>query len=147
MNCFFLGRAGNKDRLCKEGIVSFIIPDLGVLFKTRFCGSFFECEYMSLLSLLAFIDRSPKIFNDHKIDIYTDNPLIVHQVTKKVSCSEDIRSHRDKAVGYRQKFPYSLGWVPSYENRARELLLRQSREDWKFNLDLDIFARSTEEQR
>ena len=146
MNCFFLGKTKDTDRCSREGTVCFTIPELGVLFKTRYFGSSFECEYMSLLTLLVFIERNSEIFNQHKINIYTDNPLIVHQMNKAGFCSQDIRRHRDKALTYRQKFSYSLSWIPSYENQARNLALKQSTEDHQFNPNSDILARLNQDQ-
>jgi len=128
MNCFFLGGSGNGDKSFKEGIASFAIPDLGVYFKTRCLGSSFQCEYMSLLALLSFIEENLRRFNQHKIRIYSENPLIVHQVNQKTSCSPDLEPHRDKALNYKQKFSYSINWIPSHENRARDMLFRKTEE-------------------
>jgi hypothetical protein len=146
MNCFFLGGTENGDKLSREGIVSFAIPDLGVFFKTRHFGSSFECEYMSLLTLLAFIDRNPKIFSQQKIRIYTENPLIVHQINQKVSCSQDLKPHRDKALSYKEGFCYSISWIPSHENRSREVFFDGPVSHKNPNLDSDPFINSTMEK-
>ena len=124
MNCFFLGRAEDANGPSKEGIVSFAIPDLGVVFKTRYFGSFFECEYMSLLALLIFIEKNQETFNQQKIRIFSENPLIVYQINQKGFCSRDLIPHRDKALSYRQKLSYSLEWIPSHENRARQVIFQ-----------------------
>jgi hypothetical protein len=139
MNCFFLGGAENGNKLAKEGLVSFAIPDLGVLFKTRHFGSPFECEYMSLLVLLAFIEKNPRAFSQQKIHIYSENPLIVYQINQKAFCSRDLKPHRDKALSYKKKFSYSISWVPSYENRAREILFGRPSTHQSLKLDSDIF--------
>jgi len=123
MNCFFLGRTEGVNGLSQEGIVSFVIPDLEVVFKTRYFGSFFECEYMSLLALLTFIEKNRESFNRQTIRIFSDNPLIVYQINQKGVCSRDLTPHRDKALSYKQRLSYSLEWIPSHENRAREVLL------------------------
>lgn len=146
MNCFFLGKSGNGNGSSKEGLVSFSIPDLGVAFKTRYFGSFFECEYMSFLALLSFIEKNPKIFKKQKVNIYSDNPLIVYQVNQKSFCSRDLKSHRDKALVYKKRFSYSLEWIPSDENRAREMLAGESAVDEEVNLRLGFLAQPTSEK-
>lgn len=146
MNCFFLGGTGNGNKLGREGIVSFAIPDLGVLFKTRHFGSSFECEYISLLALLAFIEKNSKMFSQQNIRIYTENPLIVHQINKRAFCSQDLEPHRDRALSYKERFYYSINWIPSHENRAREVFFDRPADYKKPKVDSNSFVNSTAEK-
>ncbi|MCJ7508589.1 MAG: hypothetical protein MUO85_07660 [candidate division Zixibacteria bacterium] len=117
-----------------------------MLFKTRHFGSSFECEYISLLALLAFIEKNPKMFSQQKIRIYTENPLIVHQMNKRASCSQDLEHHRDRALNYKERFCYSINWIPSHENRAREVFFDRPADYKNSNPDSDSFANSTAEK-
>ena len=85
MQCFFHGLTINNDPLAKsEGTVSFAVPDIGVIFRSRWRGSLYECQYAALLSLLRFIENNDKLFKGHGLEIFSDAPVVVYQLTKSV---------------------------------------------------------------
>jgi len=56
MKCYFYGTTNSDDpSITTDGVVSFAIPDTGIVFKSRWVGNQIECQYAALLSLLRFI--------------------------------------------------------------------------------------------
>jgi hypothetical protein len=120
LKCFISAKTKEGDKQKRQnGLVSFAIPDLGVLFKSKCSGSFFELEYISLLSLLRFIEMNYKAFENQKISILCSSPILVYQLSENTLCQEEIRQHRNLAFAYKKKFDFSISWVPESENRAQ----------------------------
>lgn len=124
MECYFYSkvRQQREDGSC-DAVLSFTIPDVGILFRTRFSGSPAECEYAALLTLLEFVELNPQVFRDRTIEIYGDSFTVVNQVNKKMFCSQDLQPFRNMALLFRNKFTYSINWIPERENPAQNGLL------------------------
>lgn len=103
----------------QNGLISFAIPDLGVLFKARNFGTHYELEYISLLTLLRFIELNAKAFQNQKINVLCSSPLLVYQMSENTVCQKELEPHRNLALAYKRKFNFSLSWVPEKENRAQ----------------------------
>jgi hypothetical protein len=103
----------------QNGLVSFAIPDLGVLFKAQHFGSHYELEYISLLSLLRFIEKNYKAFEGQKLNVFCSNSLLVYQMSENTLCQKELERHRNLALAYKKKLKFSLSWVPESENRAQ----------------------------
>ncbi|HEX9912963.1 MAG TPA: hypothetical protein VGB01_06945 [candidate division Zixibacteria bacterium] len=119
MECYFYGtiRVGEeKERF--NGVVSFAIPDLGIIFRAQYKGSPPECEYASLLALLEFIEQNPNLFKSKRIEIYGDSFMVVHQVNMQMHCAKELEPYRNMALGYKKKIPYVLNWIPKHDNPA-----------------------------
>jgi hypothetical protein len=119
MECFFYGttREG-EERKRFNGVVSFAVPDLGIIFRAQFKGSPAECEYASLLALLEFVEQNPNLFKNKRIEIYGDSFLVVHQVNMQMHCAKDLEPYRNMALGYKKKIQYVLNWIPKGDNPA-----------------------------
>jgi hypothetical protein len=126
MQCFFYGTIrGENSQDIQNGVVSFSIPDLGIIFRAQFTGTPVECEYASLLALLEFIEINPHLFQNRTVEIYGDSFEVVNQVNLQMVCHKDLEPYRNMALGYKKKIPYSLNWIPEKENPAQsELGLR-----------------------
>lgn len=126
MQCYFYGMAQNNS--CKSadcGVVSFSIPDLGIVFRAQFKGTPVECEYASLLALLEFIEINPHLFENKTVQIFGDSFVVINQVNLQMVCNKDLEAYRNMALVYKKKIPYSLDWIPRKENPAQsELALR-----------------------
>jgi len=105
-------------------VVTFHIPDIGIQFKAPFAGvDRNHSDLASLLALLEFIDSNQKYFSNHTFQIYGNNLTVVNQVNGREQ-SPDMFAHlMEKASGYRNKYRFSLDWIPSGENPAIEPLL------------------------
>jgi ribonuclease HI len=126
MQCFFYGttREQNRDD-GHNGVVSFSVPDLGIVFRAQFKGNPVECEYASLLALLEFIEINPHLFQNKTVEIFGDSFVVVNQVNLQMVCNKDLEPYRNMALVYKKKIPFSLNWIPQKENPAQnELSLR-----------------------
>ncbi len=124
MQCFFYGRIREEEK-ARDGVVSFTIPDLGIVFRAQFKGSARECEYASLLALLEFIEINPHLFKNKTVEIFGDSFLVVNQVNQQMFCDKNLEPYRNMALVYKKKIPYSLSWIPQNENPAQNELTFQ----------------------
>lgn len=120
MKCFISAKTLLPDKEKRQnGLISFAIPDLGVLLKARYFGSRYELEYKSLLALLRFIELNHKAFEGQKIVVLCSSSLLVYQLSENALCQKDLERHRNLALAYKKKLGFSLSWVPESENRAQ----------------------------
>jgi hypothetical protein len=131
MQCFFYGtiREENKNedsnwllKNANNGVVSFTIPDLGIVFRAQFKGKAQECEYASLLALLEFIEINPHLFRNKTVEIFGDSFVVVNQVNLQMFCNKELEPYRNMALVYKKKIAYSLNWIPQNENPAQNEL-------------------------
>jgi hypothetical protein len=126
MKCYFSAKSESKDKSKEERIlISFAIPELGVLFRTHYTGNFYECTYISLLKLLKFIETNPEVFEKGKIEVLSHDPAIVYQVNQKTACDGSLEKLNGLALLYKRRLKYSLNWIPLNENKAEKGLLDQ----------------------
>ena len=127
LQCFFCGisygeLAPTGDRLVESGkpvgVVGFAIPDLGVIFKSKWQGSLYQCQYAGLLSLLNFIEANQKSMDVNQFEILTDSVLLVHQISYRKLISPELEPLFQAAINYKTKINYRLSWVPRDENVA-----------------------------
>lgn len=121
MQCFVYGSNldENRSRKCR-GIVSFAVPDIGLMFKSGFTGSQPECEFVSLLTLLRFVEQNPKAFSEATLDILSDAAAMVYQVSGKAPATTLAAKYLPTIRHYRKKLNFRLHWVPRKENSAFE---------------------------
>jgi len=120
MECYFYSQLkGKNDEGQHVAILSFTIPDAGIMFRTKFTGAAEECEYASLLTLLEFVELNPQVFQDKCIEIYGDSFTVVNQINEKMFCSKALQPFRNMALLFKNKFSYSLNWIPTTENPAQ----------------------------
>lgn len=118
MKCYFHG-SGSKDGSPRRvGLISFAIPDLGVLFRSAWRGEVQECWYVSLLSLLKFIELNPEVFSKQELQFFGDCPLLVQQVNGQAHTPKSLEPYRDLIRLYIRRLKFSLRWIPEQENRA-----------------------------
>jgi ribonuclease HI len=128
VQCFFYGRIRDENKTsgsttlttsAHNGVVSFTIPDLGIVFRAQFKGTPQECEYASLLALLEFVEINPHLFKNKTVEILGDSFVVVNQVNLQMFCDKKLEPYRNMALVYKKKIPYSLSWIPQNENPAQ----------------------------
>jgi hypothetical protein len=147
IKCFISAKIKRPDKsLRQNGLVSFAIPDLGILFRASYFGSYYELEYMSLLSLLRFIEMNRSAFENQKIDIYCTSSILVYQVSQNAFCPKELEKHKNLVITYKNILNFSLNWIPDAENRAERGMLdlpplkdsfKMSLKDKSFNFALE----------
>jgi hypothetical protein len=119
LQCFFFGMSFGEFVDGKQvGIAGFAIPDIGVVFRTKWQGTLYECQYAGLLSLLKFIEANHKSLGAYQFEILTDSALLVHQIAYKKLISPELAPLYNVAIGYKEKIDYRVSWVPRQENAA-----------------------------
>jgi len=120
MECYFGSISLPEDnQVHKSAVVTFHIPQLGIRFKAPFDGvNANHCDYASLLAVLEFIDSNQKYFKNHTFQIYGNNSSVVNQVNRRETTPDDFEPLLEKALDYREKYRFSLEWVPMKDNDA-----------------------------
>ena len=98
-------------------LVCFSIPEAGINFKAPFSGKELHTEYASLLTLLEFIELNQKLFEDKKLNIFSDNLDLVSQINEQ-TCKYEYSQLLSKALEYRDKYTFAIGWIPKRQNPA-----------------------------
>jgi hypothetical protein len=117
MECFFGSFERNSRNQDDKGmLVCFSIPDAGINFKAPFSGEQLHTDYASLLTLLEFIELNHKLFRGKELQIFGDNIDLIEQVNGLRACQYEFSALLKKALDYKQKYNFSLGWVPKKNN-------------------------------
>lgn len=107
----------------KSAVVMFNIPEIGIAFKAPFAGVDNDhCDLASLLALLEFIDSNQKYFSKHTYEIFGNNQRVINQVNSRETPPLMFVELLKKASVYREKYRFSLEWVPSRDNPAFDIL-------------------------
>lgn len=120
MRCYFYGSNLTDDKLIRnQGVISFSIPDYGVVFRSQHYGNTYECEYAAALALIRFIRLNYGHFKSVKPRFFTDSAMVVYQVKGRVNTTQRLKRYRDLVLFYMRKIGFELEWVPSNMNRAQ----------------------------
>ncbi len=119
MECFFTSKIRESaDDTKHNALISFTVPDLGIVFRAAFRGTPKEVEYAALLALLEFVEINPQLFKNKTLEIYSDSFTLVNQVNNKMYCSKDLEPFRNMALLMQKKIPYILNLIPNSDNPA-----------------------------
>ncbi|UCE65595.1 MAG: hypothetical protein JSU85_12095 [Candidatus Zixiibacteriota bacterium] len=139
LRCYFFGQNFSKEKMTKStGLAGFAIPDLGLVYRSRFSGTLFECQYAGLLALLRFIDTNKKSFKGIRFEILSDSAVVVYQVTQKKFISEELIPSFRAVIGFQKKIPFKISWVPTEENISITGLAEMPSISSEIDLNLEI---------
>ena len=118
MDCYFGSLEPARDGLRgKDSLVCFSIPSAGISFKAPFKSEErLHTEYASLLTLLEFIELNQKLFKGKKLQIYGHDLEIIGQINGNRTVQHEFTELLKKALDYKDKYQYSLGWIPQSDN-------------------------------
>ncbi len=125
MDCFFGAYPlPEQNDTGKTALVLFSIPELGIRFKAPFAGEDLDhSDFASLLALLEFIDSNQKYFTNKTFQIFGNNLTLINQLNGREAIPHRYSPLIQKATAYRQKYHFSLDWIPARENSAFDTLL------------------------
>jgi hypothetical protein len=114
MECYFGSLQLPEDAdIDKSFVVSFHIPDVGIKFKAPFKAvDSNHGDLAALLALLEFIDSNQKYFSNHTYQIYGNNIRVINSVNRRDDLPPNFTHLIAKALGYREKYRFSLDWLP-----------------------------------
>jgi hypothetical protein len=119
MQLYFGSLAASEHEFRPNNIVTFSIPDIGVMFKAPFSIEDYALDYASLLTLLEFIDINPQLFANKALELYTHNPDIVRQMRTCTIERAELAPYLHKALEYREKLHFSLNLIARPDNPAQ----------------------------
>ncbi|HOP07649.1 MAG TPA: hypothetical protein PLF13_10195 [candidate division Zixibacteria bacterium] len=103
----------------KSAVVAFQIPQIGIKFKAPFAAVDSDHgDLASLLALLEFIDSNQKYFSNHTYQIFGNNLHIVNILNGREQAPAKFAGLVARADEYRERYRFSLDWVPSGDNPA-----------------------------
>ncbi|MBD3380943.1 MAG: reverse transcriptase-like protein [candidate division Zixibacteria bacterium] len=139
MKLYFFGRTYARPGLAGgTGIISIMLPDLGVLYRTQFAGTQAECEYTAALMALKFVENNKSVFKNQKLELLSDSAELVENVNSITMLPPNLKVYRDSVLIYLKKFDIKLSWVPMAENRAAQHLPQIPPLKNKLNLQFDF---------
>lgn len=116
LKCYVSGRhLSGQDR---RGIVSFAVPDYGLLFRCLADGSRADLEVIALLSFLRFAEHNIEIFQKKELEIYTDFPILAYIMNADSIPGQGLETVRREAQMAAQKLHYKVVYIDSPSNRA-----------------------------
>lgn len=119
MKCYFHGTNSSDDTNAKDGgVISFAIPDIGVVYRTKCKGDRFECEYLALSALLEFLSANHEVISSQNIEILGDSAVVVYQLNGKMPVFSRLQSHYRRVERYKDKIKFKVAWTPASLNRA-----------------------------
>ncbi|UCD16392.1 MAG: hypothetical protein JSV44_07965 [Candidatus Zixiibacteriota bacterium] len=122
MDCYFGSYGQESGRKIKRQLVCFAIPEAGISFKAPFSGEKLHTEYASLLTLLEFVELNRKLFEGQRLEIYCDNLELINQINMETECRYEYSELLRKTLDYKDKFSFTIGWIPSESNPATRYL-------------------------
>jgi len=138
MKLYFFGNSGNPLKGDGLGLISIMMPDLGVIYRTRFEGSQPECEYTAAIMAVKFIEKNHEFLGKQNLELLTDSSNLVHQVNQDLPLHGPIKVYRDTVKMYLKKYELKLSWVPRSENRAAQIVPKLPPLKIKLDLDFDF---------
>ncbi|RKX28203.1 MAG: hypothetical protein DRP47_04965 [Candidatus Zixiibacteriota bacterium] len=101
-----------------SGMISFAIPDFGVLFRCRAHGSKIDLEFGAFFALLGFLKTRLSDQDIKAVQIMSSNPEFVFSFSgKRQSLAQDKERAR-LLLEYSREYVLAISYVKSIENRA-----------------------------
>jgi len=116
MECYFGSYSRDEKSRETKRLVCFSIPEAGIVFKAPFQGGELHTEYASLLTLLEFVELNGKIFKGKELEIFGTSLDVIRQVNQNIPCHFEYSELLKKALTYKKKYNFNLGWIPRENN-------------------------------
>ncbi len=118
MKCFISGRHLPDEK--KLGLVSFAIPDYGILFRSLAEGSRTDLEMIALFSLLRFASHNSEIFAKRELLVHTDYQLLAYLMDVNRVPEKNMRGLRREARRIADGLTFTVRAISDCKNRAAE---------------------------
>jgi len=138
MKLYFFGKCYNSENTSGRGIISIMMPDLGMIYRTQFEGSQSECEYTAAIMAVKFVDNNKEFLGKQKIELVSDCVEMIEQVNGEMPGDPPTKIYRDTISMYLKKYSMTLSWIPRAENRAAQIVPRIPPLKLKLNLEFDF---------
>ena len=100
------------------GVVSFAVPELGLLFRCSATGSRTDLEFIAFLSFLRFAEHNQEIFKKRELHIFTDFPILMYLMNNGLSSGLEADAVLREARRAMKYVTYKVKWIEAHMNRA-----------------------------
>jgi len=113
--------AGSKpDNTSKSGIISFAVPEYGIIFRCGVEGTLTDLNIIAFLTFLRFAEHNKDIFKKRELHIFTDFPLLVYLMNDGSASVKGLGAVRKQAEKYARGFLFKVKWINRRDNRAAQ---------------------------
>lgn len=116
LKCYISGRPIQGQQ--KSGVISFAVPELGILFRCAATGGRPELESLAFLSFLRFAEHNRELFAKRKLCILSDFPVLVYLVNTGTALDTGSRAVLEESKRFAKSISFQMKWVESRLNRA-----------------------------
>jgi hypothetical protein len=116
LKCYVSGRHLQGED--EEGIVSFAVPDYGILFRGLACGSRADLEIIAMFSFLRFAEHNLEIFQKRELQIHTDFPILAFIMSNDAEGGPGVAAVREEARKIAEKIRFEVALIDAAANRA-----------------------------
>lgn len=116
LKCYISGRLLPGES--RQGIVSFAVPEYGILFRCQAEGSRIDLEVIALMIFLRFADHNIPIFGKKNLQILTDSPVLAFIMNHKSGGGKGVETVRKEAREFAKKMAFEIALIDSKSNRA-----------------------------
>lgn len=141
LKCYVSGR--QLDAVTRQGIISFAVPEYGVLFRCGASGARSDLEVIAFLSFLRFVDLNKDEFKKRQMLIYSDFPVLVYLMNKGAVAGKGTDAVIRQAEKYTKGISYQVKWIDEKGNRAAGSINDIPRLPADSRLNLKSFANLT----
>jgi hypothetical protein len=99
-----------------QGVISFAVPDYGLLFRSLTAGNHPDLEIAALISFLRFAAFNREVFGDRRLRIYSDHPPLAEMLKGKPGAAHSAPAR--EAAQYARQLHYTVEWIGRDLNRA-----------------------------
>jgi hypothetical protein len=138
MKCYFFAGKSSLNFDNNLGIVSFAVPDVGVICREICAGDHIQLGYRSLLRLLRFLRDNRDSLATGQFDIFSDSLPVLYQLDGRIPSPKIVRPYQLEVKAVRKSIPFKLAWIPARLNRAAGSILELPALDIKLNYDAAV---------
>ena len=113
----------NQDKVLQEqgisnGLISFAVPDFGVIFRCVGEGDTLQMEFSTFFSLLEFLLTKLKDENIKSVQVFSSNPHFVFSFSSYSEYLKEGTAYRQLLDSFMKKMSIQVGYVKPQSNQA-----------------------------
>ena len=101
-----------------KGIISFAVPDFGVLFRCQSEGNIVDMEFSAFFSLLEFIRSKLKNEKIQSVQLFSSNPHFVFSFSSYSDRLKEGTAYRQLLNEFTKVMTVSVGYIKPLSNKA-----------------------------
>ncbi len=107
-----------QDEGISNGLITFAVPNLGVMFRCVGEGSALNMEFSTFFSLLEFLQTKLKEEHIKSVQVLSSNPHFVFSFSTYSDCLKEGTAYRQLLDTYMKKMSIQVGYINPQKNQA-----------------------------